>query len=69
MESKFSTGLIATGKHNTIQLVIISECNIIDGSFTKKDRVIKKVDSSTNKVDDSDVIDTDSTKFIIVKLI
>lgn len=59
--------MIAIGEGSITQLVVINEDNTINISSTSKNNAIKKVDNSSNKVDDMCIINTDNTRSVIVK--
>lgn len=42
-------------------MTAIHESNTIDKESTSKDRIIKRVDSDSSKVDDINVVDANST--------
>lgn len=68
MTGKFSIEFIAIDENNPIQLAATNEDNIINLLITKKGRAIKEVDCSGNKVDNFGVLNTDSTRFVKIKL-
>lgn len=54
--------LMTTGESDTIQFAATKNSSIINMSFVKQCKAIKKVGSSNDKVDQVDIIDINSTK-------
>lgn len=68
-DNEFSTELIAIINNNIPQSISISDSITIYMSFIDKNRAIKGLSSNINKIDNVDTIDSDSIRFVEIKLI
>lgn len=67
-ENKFLKRLIATGEDDNSQFIAIGEDSAINSLSFKKHRAFYRVSIDDNEIDNSDVVNVNSTRFIKTKL-